>query len=75
MEIKLEHLKDAETAAAKNRWHTGDCHGAFCQRSGKCLRDAGGKVVGGAEGKVEEITDLWDLRRDTKIDGSELDTG
>jgi len=61
---------------AKNRWHTQAIVTVrFVSDQENVLRDAGGKVVGGAEGKVEENYRPVDLRPRYEIDGSELDTG
>jgi predicted lipid-binding transport protein (Tim44 family) len=66
MEIKLVRLKDAEVAAAKAEGTQAIITVRFVSDQENILRNTNGKVIGGEEGKVEEITDLWTFARDTK---------
>lgn len=66
MEIKLAAIREAECVAAKMDGSEARITVRFVSEQESALRDAGGKIVGGSDGKVEEITDLWTLARDTK---------
>jgi len=66
MESKINRIRDAETTAA----HVEDSRAIitvrFVSEQENVLRDAGGKVIGGEAGRVEEITDFWTFARDAK---------
>jgi predicted lipid-binding transport protein (Tim44 family) len=66
LQSKLVRVRDAETAAASLEGVQATITVRFVTDQQNILRDAGGHVIGGAEGRVEEITDLWTFTRDLK---------
>lgn len=65
MENKITSVSDVETVAARTEGTQAFITVRFISSQENVLRDAGGKIVGGAEG-VEEITDVWVFSRDMR---------
>lgn len=63
MENKIINFRDVETVAARTEGNQAFITVRFVTTQENILRDAGGRVVGGAEG-AEEITDVWVFARD-----------
>jgi predicted lipid-binding transport protein (Tim44 family) len=68
MKSSIARFKDAETIAAELSGTLAVITVRFVSDQENILRDASGRVIGGAEGKVEEITDVWSFSRDLKSD-------
>lgn len=66
MEHKLAAIREAECVAAKLDGSQAFVTVRFVSQQESTLHDSGGQVVGGSDGKVEEITDRWTFARDTK---------
>lgn len=66
MEHKLVNIREAECTAAKVENGQAVIAVRFVSEQESTLRDAKGQIVGGHEGQVEEITDLWTFARDIK---------
>lgn len=68
MEGKIVRIKDVETAAVRIENTTASIIVKFVSEQINVLRDLHGKIIAGAEGRVEEITDLWTFSRDLSSD-------
>ena len=66
MEHKLVAIRVAECCAAALDSAEARITVRFISEQESAVRDAGGKIVSGSDGKVEEITDLWTFARDIK---------
>jgi predicted lipid-binding transport protein (Tim44 family) len=66
MENKIARIRDVETTAARVEDACAFITVRFVSEQENVLRDAHGTVIGGSEGKLEEITDHWIFSRDTK---------
>lgn len=66
MQSRILRVKDVETTAAKTEDATAMITVRFVSEQENMLKDGQGKIVGGAEGAIEEITDVWTFSRDTK---------
>jgi predicted lipid-binding transport protein (Tim44 family) len=66
MESRVTAIREAETTAARVEDTRAIITVRFVSEQENALRDSGGKVIGGAAGKIEEVTDLWTFARDTK---------
>lgn len=71
METRIVRFRDVETVAAHVEESRALLTVRFVTEQENVLRDAGGQVVGGEVGKVEEIIDVWTFARDTKSPGSD----
>ncbi|MDX2028787.1 MAG: Tim44/TimA family putative adaptor protein [Alphaproteobacteria bacterium] len=69
MESRIVRIKDVETVTAKTEDNQAILTVRFVTEQENTLRDAQGKIIGGAAGNIEEITDLWTFARDTKSIG------
>ncbi len=65
MESKVDRIRDADLTSASTDGSRAILTVRFVSEQQNALRDAGGKVIGGEAGKIEEITDLWTFTRDT----------
>jgi predicted lipid-binding transport protein (Tim44 family) len=64
MESKINAIKDVETTAARIDGDQAFISVRFVSNQENVLRDNNNQVIGGEDGKVEEITDLWTFARD-----------
>jgi len=66
LESRIIRIRETETAAARIEDTQLFIAVRFVSEQENILCDASGKIVSGAPGKVEEITDLWTFARDTR---------
>lgn len=64
---RIERIKEAEVVSARAEDKKALVTVRFVSEQENVMRGPGGSVVGGAEGKVEEITDTWTFARDTQL--------
>jgi predicted lipid-binding transport protein (Tim44 family) len=62
---RVARMKDAEVIAARTDGTQALITVKFTSDQENILRDARSTIVGGEEGKTEEVTDLWTFARDT----------
>jgi predicted lipid-binding transport protein (Tim44 family) len=66
MESRVARIREAEATTAHVEDTIANVTIRFVSEQENVLRDAGGRVIGGAPETVEEITDIWTFSRDTK---------
>lgn len=66
MENRVLRIKDAEVTAAHAEGTRMDITVRFMSEQENILSDSSGRVIGGGEGRVEEIADLWTFARDSQ---------
>jgi predicted lipid-binding transport protein (Tim44 family) len=66
MEHKLHAIREAECVSAKIEDNRAIIAVRFVSEQESTLRDSAGNIIGGSEGKLEEITDIWTFARDAK---------
>ena len=64
---RVAALKDVEAVAARAEGTQAFITVKFTSDQENILRDARGTIIGGAEGKTEEVTDLWTFTRDAAM--------
>jgi predicted lipid-binding transport protein (Tim44 family) len=69
-QTRIARIKDTEVTAARAEDKQAFVTVRFVSDQENILRDAGGAVIGGAEGKVEEVTDTWTFAKDTQASGA-----
>jgi predicted lipid-binding transport protein (Tim44 family) len=70
LENKVNRVREAEVTAADIADNRAFITVRFVSEQENILRDAGGKILSGAPGKPEEITDIWVFSRDAKAQNS-----
>ena len=63
---RIIRIRDAEVTAAHSQETQAFITVRFVSDQENILRDSHGTIIGGAEGKIEEVTDIWVFSRDTK---------
>ena len=66
LESRIARIRDVETETARIDASRVFVTARITSEQENILRDASGKIVSGAPGKVEEIIDLWTFMHDTK---------
>jgi predicted lipid-binding transport protein (Tim44 family) len=69
-QTRIARIKETEVIAARAEEKQAFVTTKFISDQENILRDAQGVIVGGAEGKVEEVTDTWTFARDTQVSGA-----
>jgi predicted lipid-binding transport protein (Tim44 family) len=69
-QTRISRIKDAEVIAARTEDKQAFVTVKFISDQENILRGAGGAIIGGAEGKYEEVTDTWTFARDTQAPGT-----
>ena len=64
---RIIRIKDAEVTAAHSQGTQAFITVRFVSDQENILRDSHGTIIGGVEGKIEEVTDIWVFARDTKL--------
>lgn len=67
---RVLRIKESETTAARAEGAQATVAVRFVSDQENILRDAHGTIIGGAEGKAEEVTDIWVFGRDTSVPSS-----
>lgn len=67
---RIARIKEAEAVAARAENTTIFVTVRFVSDQENVLRDAEDKILGGAIGKYEEVTDVWTFARDTQVPGT-----
>ncbi|MDR3448807.1 MAG: Tim44/TimA family putative adaptor protein [Alphaproteobacteria bacterium] len=67
---RIDKIKDADAIAARAEGTQAFVTVKFVSDQENILRDSGGRVIGGSEGKTEEVTDIWTFSRDTSVPDS-----
>lgn len=67
---RIARIKDAEVLAARAEGSRGYITVKFISDQENVLRDTHGTVIGGAEGTLEEVTDIWVFSKDTQVPGA-----
>jgi predicted lipid-binding transport protein (Tim44 family) len=65
-QTRVARIKEAEVTAARAEPTQAFITVKFVSDQENVLRDAGGTILGGQEGRLEEVTDVWIFARDTK---------
>ena len=66
---RISRIKEAEVLSARAEDAEVFVTVRFVSDQENILRDSKGDILGGAEGKYEEVTDIWIFARDTKMPG------
>jgi len=69
-QTRIARIKDAEVIAARAEGKQVFVTVRFVSDQENILRDASGAILGGAEGKYEEVTDTWTFARETQLPGA-----
>ncbi|MDR3423541.1 MAG: Tim44/TimA family putative adaptor protein [Alphaproteobacteria bacterium] len=69
-QTRISRIKEAEVTAARAEGSQAFVTVKFISDQENILRDAGGSVIGGEEGKYEEVVDIWTFARDTQAPGA-----
>jgi predicted lipid-binding transport protein (Tim44 family) len=65
-QTRVARIKDAEVTAARTESKQALITVTFVSEQENILRDASGTIIGGKEGALEEVTDIWTFARDTQ---------
>ncbi len=65
-QTRIARIKEAEVVAARAEGKEAFVTVRFVSDQENILRDAQGAIMGGEEGKFEEVTDIWTFARDTQ---------
>jgi predicted lipid-binding transport protein (Tim44 family) len=66
----ISQIKETEVVAARAEDKKAFVTVRFVSDQENILRDASGTIIGGAEKKYEEVTDIWTFARDTQAPGA-----
>ncbi len=66
---RIARIKDSEVLSAKAEGARAFATVRFVSDQENTLRDSKGEVIGGATGKVQEVTDTWTFARDMNVKG------
>ena len=67
---RISRIKETEVLAARTEATRAYVTVKFISDQENILRDAQGTILGGAEGKYEEVTDIWVFAHDTQASGT-----
>ena len=67
---RIIRIKEAEVASAHSEDSKAFITVRFTSDQENILRDSHGTIIGGVEGKIEEVTDIWVFTRNTKTPAS-----
>lgn len=68
LECKIDGISEAEVTAAWTEQSQAFLTVRFVSQQENVLKDAGGHIVGGELGAIQEVTDVWTFARDIKAE-------